>query len=46
MAFDPTTRKIFSATVENVPATATAPPKPIGRVAYDPGPFVVITIEK
>ncbi len=46
MAFDPKTGKIFSATVENVPATATAPPKPIGRVAYDPGPFVVITIEK
>jgi YVTN family beta-propeller protein len=46
MAFDPKTGKIFSATVENVPANATAPPKPIGRVAYDPGPFVVITIEK
>ncbi len=46
MAFDPKTSRIFSATVENVPATATAPPKPIGRVAYDPGPFVVITIEK
>ena len=46
MAFDPKTGKIFSATVENIPATATAPPKPIGKVAYDPGPFVVITIEK
>jgi YVTN family beta-propeller protein len=46
MAFDPKTGTIFSATVENVPASATAPPKPIGRVAYDPGPFVVITIEK
>jgi YVTN family beta-propeller protein len=46
MAFDPKTGKIFSATVENVPDIATAPPKPIGRVAYDPGPFVVITIEK
>jgi YVTN family beta-propeller protein len=46
MAFDPKTGKIFSATVENVPANATAPPKPIGRVAYEPGPFVVITIEK
>src|SRR2546425_2621594 len=46
MAFDLKTGKIFSATVENVPATATAPPKPIGKVAYEPGPFVVITIEK
>jgi len=46
MALDPKTGKIFSATVENVPATATAPPKPIGKVAYDAGPFVVITIEK
>jgi YVTN family beta-propeller protein len=46
MALDPKTGKIFSATVENVPTTATAPPKPIGKVAYDPGPFVVITIEK
>jgi YVTN family beta-propeller protein len=46
MALDPKTGKIFSATVENVPATATAPPKPIGKVAYDPGPFVVITVEK
>jgi len=46
MAFDPKTGKIFSATVENVPANATAPPKPIGKVAYEPGPFVVITVEK
>jgi hypothetical protein len=46
MALDPKTGKIFSATVENVPTTATAPPKPIGKVAYDPGPFVVITVEK
>jgi YVTN family beta-propeller protein len=46
MAFDPKTGKIFSATVENVPANATAPPKPIGKVAYEAGPFVVITIEK
>ena len=46
MALDLKSGKIFSATVENVPETATAPPKPIGRVAYDPGPFVVITIEK
>lgn len=46
MALDPKTGKIFSATVENVPPTATAPPAPIGKVAYQPGPFVVITIEK
>ena len=45
IAFDPKTRKLFSATVENVPDTATAPPAPIGKVAYSPGPFVVITIE-
>jgi YVTN family beta-propeller protein len=46
MALDPKTGKIFSATVENIPPTATAPPAPIGKVAYTPGPFVVITIEK
>lgn len=46
MALDSKTGKIFSATVENVPMTATAPPAPIGKVAYQPGPFVVITIEK
>ena len=33
MAFDPKTGKIFSATVENVLASATAPPKHIGKVA-------------
>lgn len=46
MAFDPKTGKIFLSTVENVPMTATAPPAPIGKVAYQPGPFVVITVEK
>ncbi len=46
IAFDPKTGKLFSATVENVPDTATAPPAPIGKVAYTPGPFVVLTIEK
>ena len=46
MALDPKTGKIFSATVENIPMTATAPPAPIGKVAYQPGPFVVITIAK
>lgn len=46
MAFDSKTGRIFSATVENVPATATAPPAPIGKVAYRPGPFVVITVER
>ncbi len=46
IAFDPQTGKLFSATVENVPETATAPPAPIGKVAYQPGPFVVLTIEK
>ena len=46
MAFDTKTGKIFSATVENIPNTATAPPAPIGKVAYQPGPFVVITVEK
>jgi YVTN family beta-propeller protein len=46
LAFDPKTGKLFSATVENVPADATGPPKPIGRFDYEPGPFVVLTIEK
>ena len=46
MAFDTRTGRIFSATVENVPNTATAPPAPIGKVAYQPGPFVVITVER
>jgi len=46
LAFDPKTGKLFSATVENVPETATAPPAPIGKVAYQPGPFVVLVLEK
>ena len=46
IAFDPKTGTLFSATVENIPETATAPPAPIGRVAYKPGPFVVLSIEK
>jgi len=46
LAFDPKTGKLFSATVENVPPTATAPPKPIGPIAYEPGPFVVLEIAK
>ncbi len=46
LAFDPKTSRLFSATVENVPETATGPPAPIGRVAYKPGPFVVIMIDK
>jgi YVTN family beta-propeller protein len=46
LALDPKTGKLFTATVENVPLNATAPPKPIGPVAYVPGPFVVLTIEK
>lgn len=46
LAFDSKTGKLFSATVENVPLTATAPPKPIGPVAYEPGPFVVLEVGK
>ncbi len=46
LAFDPKTSKLFSSTVENVPLTATAPPKPIGPVAYEPGPFVVLEVGK
>ena len=46
MALDAKTGKIFMSTVENIPDTATAPPAPIGKVAYTPGPFVVITVEK
>lgn len=46
LALDPKTGKLFTATVENVPLNATAAPKPIGPVAYVPGPFVVLTIEK
>src|SRR5262249_27484937 len=46
LALDPKTGKLFSATVENIPPTATAPPKPIGPVAYEPGPFVVLEIGK
>jgi YVTN family beta-propeller protein len=46
IAFDPKTGKLFSATVENIPETATAPPAPIGKVAYTPGPFVVLVMER
>ena len=46
LAFDSKTSKLFSSTVENVPLTATAPPKPIGPVAYEPGPFVVLEVRK
>jgi hypothetical protein len=45
MAFDPKTGKIFSATVENVPLNATGPPNP-KTVTYEPGPFVVLVVEK
>jgi YVTN family beta-propeller protein len=46
LALDSKTGKLYSATVENVPLTATAPPAPIGKVPYEPGPFVVIEIGK
>jgi YVTN family beta-propeller protein len=46
LAFDPKTGRLFTSTVENVPDTATAPPAPIGKVAYQPGPFVVLAMEK
>jgi len=45
MAFDPKTGKIFSATVEHVPLNATGPPNP-KTVTYEPGPFVVLVVEK
>jgi YVTN family beta-propeller protein len=46
LAFDAKTGKLFSATVENIPSTATGPPKPIGPIEYTPGPFVVLEIGK
>jgi YVTN family beta-propeller protein len=46
LALDPKTGKLFSSTVENVPNNADAPPAPIGKVPYTPGPFVVLEISK
>jgi len=46
LGFDSRTGKLFSATVENVPPNATSQPAPLGKVAYDPGPFVVVEIGK
>jgi YVTN family beta-propeller protein len=44
LGFDSKTGKLFSATVENVPPNATSQPAPLGKVAYQPGPFVVVEI--
>jgi YVTN family beta-propeller protein len=46
LGFDSKTGKLFSATVENVPPHATSQPAPLGKVAYEPGPFVVLEIGK
>jgi YVTN family beta-propeller protein len=46
LGFDSRTGKLFSATVENVPPNATSQPAPLGKVAYEPGPFVVVEIGK
>jgi YVTN family beta-propeller protein len=46
LALDPKTKKLFLATVENVPANATGPPQASGPKAYKPGPFVVLVVEK
>jgi YVTN family beta-propeller protein len=46
LALDSKTGKLFSSTVENIPNNADAPPAPIGKVAYTPGPFVVLEIAK
>ena len=46
MAFDSKTKKLFLPTVENVPLTATGPPRPSGPGAYKPGPFVIVVVEK
>ena len=46
LGFDAKTGKLFSATVENVPPNATSQPAPLGKVAYEPGPFVVVEIGK
>jgi YVTN family beta-propeller protein len=46
LGFDSKTGKLFSATVENVPPNATSQPAPLGKVAYAPGPFVVVEIGK
>jgi hypothetical protein len=46
MALDSKTKKLFLPTVENVPPTATGPPRPSGTGAYKPGPFVIVVVEK
>jgi YVTN family beta-propeller protein len=46
LGFDSKTGKLFSATVENVPPNATSQPAPLGKVAYQAGPFVVVEIGK
>jgi YVTN family beta-propeller protein len=46
MAFDEKTKNLYLPTVENVPTTATGPPRPTGPGAYKPGRFVVIVVEK
>jgi len=46
LGFDSKTGKLFSATVENVPPHATSQPAPLGKVAYEPGPFIVLEIGK
>jgi YVTN family beta-propeller protein len=46
LALDSKTGKLFSSTVENIPNNADAPPAPIGKVAYTPGPFVILEIAK
>jgi YVTN family beta-propeller protein len=46
LGFDPKTGKLFTATVENVPPNATSQPAPLGKVAYVPGPFVILEIGK
>jgi YVTN family beta-propeller protein len=46
MALDSKTKKLFLPTVENVPPTATGPPRPSGTGAYKPGPFVIVVLEK
>jgi len=44
LGYDARTGKLFSATVEGVPDNATTQPAPLGKVAYVPGPFVVLEI--
>ena len=46
MVFDQKTKRLFLPTVEDVPMTATGPPKPSGPGAYKAGEFEVLVVAK